>query len=232
MRRLEPPTTLKYARDIRDWKRRARRSVLRLWLVLLVIGCVGYGGYRMVQRRIAILENNPMLNPIDWGTVLTSATLLDLAWNLSSRDFDVSRVGLFGLHEKVFDVELVHPLRYREGLLELTVSVTNSGTKKGVVPALRPSPRYAGDHLASVLIESGSYLSKGALVLDPGETVTIRIEVPAPEQPSAISVLFPNVLNVPNARLFGIGTQKFGFFEPLPYDSWDEVPASLITTPP
>ena len=246
--------TLSYARTARRWT--ARRIVLVVLTVLVCLGGsgLGYFGYDDVRRRMAKLDANPVIGPVDWGSVVASPILLKLAWQLSSKQRLGSAphylllMGLFLRTEDTLDetrllgpqmngieFELMHPLAYGNGKLELTVLIHNRSEESVVVPPFKPVTGffcgYAFQGLQYVW-QRGTYpfLGKGVRVLGPGETLRQEFRLDASSQPGP-SVL---LLELPGRIVcINIGVRDRFVSDPfrglrLPYDKWSSIPKEIV----
>ena len=200
---MQPAFTLRYARVQKRWTR--RRTIV---LVLLAVfgGSGSYFGcraYENIRARVALLDSDPRLGPIDWSTVLASPALWRLAWELSSDPTAVSRlqnapngvagVSLFGTDRDGLELDLQFPLTYTAGQLELRLTLKNTSRNTILVPPFRQllTPVHdSGERRALWVFCSTAlnWFSSGAAVVAPGTTKVVTLSVPAPARPVPTSV--------------------------------------------
>jgi hypothetical protein len=210
--------TLQYApARRRSTLRRARRALV----LSAVMAPVVWGGYA-VRERVNALESSPGGGPVDWPAVLTSATLLKAAWELSSNPNAIIE------YTEHLEFDLKPPFRFQNGKVHFTVVVHNRGTRPALHPQLLVAgtiPRHVGCSPATVVATFGSYLGKGVQVVDPGEKLSVTLAVPADKRPANtdLTMLLPHAIDA----YFIMGGGGRGHHHP--YADWSEVPASAVT---
>jgi abhydrolase domain-containing protein 14 len=81
---MSGPVTLRYARAQKRWTRRRIGVLLAMAIAAVVLSGLGYFGVLVLHPRVARLNKDPRIGPVDWFAVLRSATLINVAWQLSS----------------------------------------------------------------------------------------------------------------------------------------------------
>ena len=155
-------------------------------LVVLAVIAVGLGfACRDVAKRIAIL-NAPPIGPPDWSAILTSPTLMKVAWQLSSNPHAVGRTRLLGAMPGSAEISLAHPFQYENGRLRLELVIKNTTAHEIIVPPFCSGGRISKPRSpgwAHVGSSARPWLGRGVQVLAPGQTARIRCSFKAQSDP-------------------------------------------------
>ncbi len=81
---MSGPVTLRYARAPKRWTRRRIAVLVAMAIAAVVVSGLGYFGVLVVRPSVDRLNKDPRIGPVDWFAVLRSATLIKVAWQLSS----------------------------------------------------------------------------------------------------------------------------------------------------
>jgi hypothetical protein len=187
---------------------RKPRSIRRIAIVAIssvaVAGAAAYGVHE-IQTRVKTLNSDPTIGPVDWSAVFASPTLLRLTWQLAgdprivapSWDRPADRLGetaLFGARPEAVVLKVAHPLTYENGLLKLTLILSNVGPDPLVVPGTLSAGRIqrwtsrCGTGKRHALLWPGPCLARGVRVLAAGASLRIPISFQAPKTPCADSI--------------------------------------------
>lgn len=220
---MDATLTLPYAPGRR---RPIRRAILKLIPLVAVIG-TGIWSYREISRRVAILESDPTIGPVDWPAVLTSPTLLKAAWQLSSKPKYPDAMRILGVEPGAVGVDLKLPIRWQDGKARFEVVITNWGSRSLVVPPFRTGgriPRDVGCMGASVYALPGPFLGRGLQVVGPGESTIIELSVPANRRPANTLV---NLYCGQKPAFFEVSAGG-GLLARYPFAKWEDVPEKSV----
>src|SRR5947208_2916442 len=97
-------------------RRRSRiRHAAMAFVALMTAGGAILGGFDL-RRRVLTLERNSEIGPVDWSAVLSSWTLMETAWTLSSNT-NPRRGGALDARRQDVDICMKVPLEYDAGVL-------------------------------------------------------------------------------------------------------------------
>jgi hypothetical protein len=169
--------------------------MLGLTLSAIVVGTwLVYRGVTDVRRRVALLDANPCVGPVDWGTVFLSPTLMRAAWHLSSNPRDaiflpfsrgdqISGLLLLNRYSEHVDIQLRTPVIVDGGRLHVSVVVKNLAETPLLVPPMLLYPPFSSTHeeATAALIHSvplpTPVLGSGARLVQPGQSKRISLSV-------------------------------------------------------
>ena len=208
---------------------RDRRSAWRRFgKTAVVVGLAAAAAYscQTARQRIAVLQSDLQIGPVDWWAVATSPTLLRTAWTLSANPNNAYAPGLQA-PPGALEITPRTPLEYHDGQLHFDLVIANRGPGALILPPLVVAgelPAHEACQMSLAVVEPKSLLGPGVRVIGAHRQTSIMLAVPAPPRPSNGPLV---------VRLFG---DEFRFMihggdrwaGSHWYPDWSEIPQSEI----